>query len=359
MATKLYDLRRNTAVPNGAGLTFDPVLRAMVAGVETLVAPDICIPVPKAIAASAGVTTALAVGNVTVVHNNVAPVTFDILTLRWHSIQRSLTAVANKYADIQQSVAIANGAGTAINPLLTLGGVLQIPSIVVPVPKTVPTLATDQSFVATVLAAGAITIQHAEGAPVNHDVLLIALHTIQAVQAALFGDGQDERRYFTILNAGPDASKGAIYSDDDDPTRTFRVDIAKVTGDGSTLLTTTQISGTTAPTVGGADSLTLVSGTGDAAIAYTGVRFEKLIDVRQNTAVANGAGLTFDPGLVENGVPVMPDIVIPIPKATGVVPFVATDLAGAVGSVTVAHNSGAPVAHDILSLRAHSIFRDT
>jgi len=363
MATKLYDLQQTVAVPNGAGLTFDPLLMEPVLGVDTLVPPDIVIPVPKAAAASAAVTTAMAVGNQTVVHNNAGPINFDILTIRLHTIQRSflamigLAANPNRYVDIEQAVAIANGAGTAINPLLTLAGVAAVPSIVIPVPKTVPTLATDQSFVATVLAAGAITIQHAEAAPVNHDILFVTWHTIQLLTQALFGDGQDERRYFTILD-GAAASKGAVYEDDDDPTRQFRVDIAKVALDGSLLLTTTQIAGTTAPTTGGADNLSLVSGTGDANIAYTGVRFEKLMHLLQNTAVPNGAGLTFDPGLVENGTPVMPDIVIPVPKVTGIVPFVATDLTGPVGTVNVSHNGGAPANCDILAIRAHSIFRD-
>jgi hypothetical protein len=54
----------------------------------------------------------------------------------------------------------------------------------------------------------------------------------------------------------------------------------------------------------------------------------------------------------------MPDIVIPVPKAVNTVPYVPTNLAGAVGNVVVEHNGGAPVNHDILYLRAHSIFRD-
>jgi len=451
MATKLYDLQQGVSVPTGAGLTFDPLLSIPVAGVDTAVEPSIVIPVPKAAGASAAVTTAMATGNLTVVHNNLGAIDFDILTIRLHTIQEVLTALFGsgqdprryftiadvgpdaskgaiyvddddttrqfrvdvakvsgdgetllqttqiagttipavggadnlsllsgtgdadiaytgvgfeKYSDVQNAVAIANGAGTAINPGLLVAGnfptpaAYSAPSMVIPVPKTVPTLATDQSYVATVLAAGAITIQHSEVAPVDHDVLSLVWHTIQDLQNAVFGTMRDQRRYFTILDVGPHAPLGAIYSDDDDPTRQFEVDIAKVSGDGSLLLSTRQIAGTTAPTVGGADNLSLVSGTGAAPnIAYTGVRFEKLIDLRQNVAVANGAGLTFDAGLVENGVPVMPDIVIPIPKAANTVPYVPTDLT-VQGTVNVRHNGGAPVNCDILSLRAHSVFRD-
>ena len=444
MATKLYDLRRNQAInPGVGGLTFNPALTEEIAGVETLVPPDIVIPVPKAAAASAAVTSAMAVGNMVIDHNNVGAINFDVLTVRLHPIQRvqaalfgasqdhrryfvilntvaasvgavyqddddptrrfsvdiakvngdgslllrttqiagtsaptvggadnlslvSGTGSANiaytgvrfeKYADIQNAVAIANGAGTAISPLLALNNALAAPQIVIPVPKVVPTLATTQSFVGTAMGAGNITIQHSEAGPINHDILSILWHTLQNLTAALFGASQDHRRYFTILNTVA-ASVGAVYEDDDDTTRQFRVDVAKVNGDGSLLLSTTQIAGATAPTVGGADNLSLVSGTGSANIAYTGVRFEKLVDIQNAVAVANGAGLTYDPGLVENGVPVMPDIVIPIPKAVNTVPYVPTNLAGAVGTVTVQHNGGGPVNHDILALRAHSIFRD-
>jgi len=356
---KLYDLQQNAAVAAGVGgLTFDPLLRENVAGVDTLVPPNIVIPVPKAAASSCAVTSPMAVGNMVVDHNNVGAINHDILSIRLHTIQRALAGVVagQVYSDIDNAVAIANGGGTAIDPGLQLGGVVQVPHMCIPVPKAVPTLATTQSFVSTVLAAGAITIQHSEAGPINHDVLFLFWHTIQDLQNALFGGSQDHRRYFTILDA-VDASAGAIYEDDDDTTRQFRVDITKVNGDGSLLLSTTQVAGTTAPTVGGADNLSLVSGTGDANVVYTGVRFEKLIDLQQNVAVPNGAGLVYDPGLVENGVPVMPDIVIPIPKVITTVPYVATDLTGPVGNVTVQHNGGAPAAHDLLALRAHSIFR--
>lgn len=364
MATKLYDLQQNVSIAAGSpGLTFDPLLYEPdpVTHLDVLVAPDIVIPVPKAAAASAGVTSAMAVGNMVIDHNNIGAILFDVLTVRLHSIQRSLWSALltnNVYSYINQAVSIANGAGTPLNPLLTRAGVLQIPDIAIPVPKAAPTLATTQSYLATVLAAGALTFQHSEAGPINHDILALKWHTIQDLQVAVFGALQDHRRYFTILDVGPDASVGAIYEDDDDPTRQFRVTVAKVSGDGSTLLTTIQIAGATAPTVGGADNLSLVSGTGDANIAYTGVRFEKYVHVQQNTAIANGAGTAIDFGLVENGVPVMPDIVIPVPKAINTVPYVPTDLTGAVGPVTIQHNGGAPVNHDILALRAHSIFRD-
>jgi len=50
--------------------------------------------------------------------------------------------------------------------------------------------------------------------------------------------------------------------------------------------------------------------------------------------------------------------VIPIPKVAATVPYVPTDLAGAVGNVTVQHNDGAPQLHDILSLKVVTGFRN-
>lgn len=451
MATKLFDLQRNVSInPGVGGLTFNPLLREVINGVETPVPPDIVIPVPKATGASAAVTSAMAVGNLVIDHNEPGPAAtlFDVLSIRLHPIQRVAAAVFGasqdlrryftildagpdathgaiyqddddptrqfrveitkvsgdgstllrttqiagtsiptiggadtlslvsgtgdatiaytgisfeKYSNIQNAQAIGpNGTGgTDIFPNLAANNALVAPQIVIPIAKTVPTLATTQPFVVTAMGTGAINIRNSEAAGnVNHDILSILFHSLQNLTAALFGTVLDQRRYFTISNAGPDATHGAVYSDDDDPTRQFRVEITKVSNDGSTLLTTTQIAGTTAPTVGGADNLSLVSGTGDADIAYTNVRFEKLVHVENARSVPNGGGFPFDPGLVENGVPVMPDIVIPIPKAINCVPYVPTDLTGAVGSVTVQHQAGAPVNCDILYLRACSIFRD-
>jgi len=363
MATKLYDLRRNVAIAAGSpGLTFDPLLMEPIGGVDTLVPPDLVIPVPKAAAASAAVTSALAVGNIVIDHNEPGPAAtnFDVLSIRLHTMQRSVLAAANKYANIQLATAIAGaGAGTDINPLLTRSGVAVAPTIAIPVPKVVPTLATTQSWVQTAMATGNINVRSSEVGAVNNDVLMLVLQSFQDLQAAVIGTNRDQRRYFVIADVGPDASVGAVYEDDDDTTRQFRVDRAKVSGDGSTLLWTTQIAGATSPTAGGLDNLSLVRGTGDANIAYTDVYFEKYMEMRSNVAVPNGAGgLTYNPRLCENGVLIMPDIVIPVPKAVNTVPYVPTNLAGAVGNVVVEHNGGAPVNHDILYLRAHSIFRD-
>jgi hypothetical protein len=337
-------------------LTFDPLLRDIVAGVEVAVAPDIIIPIPKAAAAPAAVTTAMAVGNQTVVHAAAGPINFDILTIRWHTIQRVL-ALANqqKYAELLLATPIANGAGTAIDPLLRLLNVLQIPDICVPIPKTVPGAVTRQSFVGTVLATGPITIQTNEGAPVNHDVLFLENHTLARVIASLVGNSVDTRRFFTIID-NVSAARGAVYVDNAVQTRRFVINVAKVALDGSLVLSATQTAGTAVTAQAG--QLNLLTGTGSATIAWTALQFEKYVDIQQNVAVPNAAGLVFDPGLRENGVAVRPDIVIPIPKAINIVPFVPTDLTTAPGTVNVQHNGGGPINHDILSIRIFSVFRD-
>jgi hypothetical protein len=287
-------------------------------------------------------------------------VNFDVLFLRQHTIQRVLAAVAAlggnaKYSDLQLNTAIANGAGTAINPGLLLAGVAAVPDMCIPIPKALPGAVTRQSFVATVLAAGAITIQHAEGAPVNHDVYMMQWISFQRLLLAVFTSGGDTRRYFSIADAVA-ATAGAVYADQADATRQFTITVTKVALSGVVNLFTRQTAGTS-PTAA-AGNLTLVSGTGDAIIAFTQATFEKLIDLRQDTPVANGAGLVFNPRLFENGVEIRPDIVIPIPKAINTVPFVPTDLTTAPGNVTIQHNAGGPINHDILSIRLHSIFRD-
>ncbi len=353
MAIKQLDVRKNASVVTGAGLTFDPALRSIVGGAEALVAPDIVIPIPKAAAASAAAGTALAVGNQTVVHNNVGSIVFDILSISFHTIQKVLTG-NYKAVHLAAATPIANGAGTAIDPVLKQAGTLQIPSIAVAIPKTIPVAATNQSYVAAALATGGITFQTAEAAPVNHDVAIFQLHTIARLIAAQFGASQDRRRYFTILNTA-NASVDAIYEDRADTTRKFRVLTAKVAADGALVLRVVQTAGTTI--AGATGTLDKYSGTGDAAIAWTAIKFEKYADLRLNTAVANGAGLTFDPGIVVNGAAQMPDIVIPIPKATGTVPYVPTDLTAAAGAVNVRHNNGAPQNCDILSLYTFSAFR--
>ena len=359
MATKFVAVTRSTLTGTGLGGTAipDPLLREVVNGEETAVAPHIVVAVPKIISNPVAVTSAMAVGALAMdtIGLGGGANSVDVLCWRIHPVLRG-DALNNKYAHVGNAVAIANGAGTGIDPLLTLAGVAQIPDICFAIPKVIEALVTTQTYVAAALAAGVVTIQTAEGAPVNHDLVMFQAQTMQRVVAALFGNGQDRRRYFTIGN-GVNAGLGAIYSDRDDPTRRHQVIVAKVAGDGSLLLSTIQVAGTTVATVGGADLLDLVSGTGDAAVAYTNVRFEKYIDVQQNVAVVNGGGLTFDPGLVENGTPVMPDIVIPMPKATPAVSFVPTLLNGAVGPVNVRHGAAGPINHDIVSIRVFSAFR--
>ncbi|MFH1498321.1 MAG: hypothetical protein ABII82_10895, partial [Verrucomicrobiota bacterium] len=152
MAIKQFDLKRGQAVPAAAGLTFDPALRSIVAGAEALVAPDMVIPVPKEAAASGAVTTPLAVGNQTVVHNNVGAINFDILSIAFHTVQKVVTG-DDKALSLNPAESIA-AAGTAIDPLLRQGGVAVAPDIAIPVPKTVPTIATKQPYVITAMATG-------------------------------------------------------------------------------------------------------------------------------------------------------------------------------------------------------------
>jgi hypothetical protein len=457
--SKLVSIQQNVSVANGAGLTFNPLLVDPATGAA--VAPDICIPVPKATGSNGAVTSAMAVGNITVVQGAGGPIVYDILTIRLASMLRLVSAflvhpqtisrffvIANggnaasvgavyadaailtnlysvvaakvagdgatilwcermpggttdsavatgtlnlisgtgnatiawlspgilfpKYANIQNAVSVPNGGGgLTVHPGLSessqyiappsFQSPCIIPDIVIPVEKALPAALTNRSFVSTVLAGEptGLVVQTAEAAPVSCDILSFSPVVIQRLIAAQLGLTNDRRRYFVIANA-TNASMGAVYSDNAIAANQYIVEKAKVSGDGSTLLTCIRI----APPTTGADSssatgtLNLVSGTGDATIGWLtpGIKFEKYMDVRQNVAVPNGAGLTFDPQLVVNGVPVMPDIVIPIPKATATVPFVTTDLTGAVGTVNVQHQNGAPQNCDILSIKFLSLF---
>jgi hypothetical protein len=74
------------------------------------------------------------------------------------------------------------------------------------------------------------------------------------------------------LDAGPDASVGAVYRNLAIPSQTFRVLTAKVSGDGAIVLVTEQIGGVGLPASPG--TLFLNSGTGDTTIAFTGVASE-------------------------------------------------------------------------------------
>lgn len=357
MPQKLIQVSNNQSIANGAGTNINPALFDTVANVLTSVAPDIVIPVPKATGGPMAVTTTpLPAGaNVNLANASGGAVNADVLFWRFMSIQ-SVQALTNqqKYVQVSANTAIANGAGTAIDPALTLNNVLQAPDIVIPVPKAVPGAVTRQAFVATAMATGPITIQHGEGAPVNMDVLFLLDHTLARVAAILNGGNNVKWRLFTIPN-GTNATFGAIYADNADATRLFTVELSKVSGDGSLQLKTIQIAGATTPAASG--TLNFVSGTGDATINWTVLKFEKYVDIQNAVSVVNGGGLTFDPGLVVNGVAVMPDIVIPVPKAAATVPFVATDLTGAVGSVNVSHNNAGAILHDILSLKVFSAFR--
>ncbi len=352
MAIKQLDLKRNQTVPTGAGYTFDPALVTNVGGVETLTAPDLVIAVPKAAACSSAVTTALAVGNQTVVHQDGGDKVFDILSIAFHTIQKVVSG-DNKQASISLATSLA-AAGTAIDPLLKQGGVLVAPDIAICVPKVVPTL-NKMPYVPTVMATGNITCHSGEVVAVNNDVCMIRMHTIQRLIAMVFGMSQVRTRYFTVLDTA-DAGLGSIFKDAADPTRIFEVTRAKVSGDGSLELRCIQTSGTTGPAATG--NLNLYEGTGDAVVAWTAVLYEKYADLQSNVAVANGAGLTFTPGLIVNGTKVMPDIVIPIPKAVDIVPYVPTDLTGAAGPVNVRINGGAPANCDILSLKVVTGFRN-
>ena len=71
---------------------------------------------------------------------------------------------------------------------------------------------------------------------------------------------------FTIADA-TDATLDAVYEDAADTTRKFNVEVTKVNGDGTLTLTVKQTEGITRPASTG--TLNLVSGTGDASIAFT------------------------------------------------------------------------------------------
>lgn len=357
MALKYAHIQQNLSVTNLiAGTDITPALIENVGGVETSVAPDIVIVVPKATAGPMACITPLATGAINLRTGGAGAIVADVLALRLHTMQRVLSGLVEKYAFQSLALAIANGAGTAVTPALVQGGVAQIPDIVYAIPKAIPAAATGSPFISAALTSGAVTIQHEEVAPVAMDVL--ALRVYQGFRMLVAGPtaaaGTDKRYYFTVLGTAV-ASAGAVYREQATPANTFVVQANKTNGVSNLQLNAGILTGV-APAATG--NLELVSGTGDAVIAYTAVKFEKLIDIRQNVAVANGGtGLVFDPGLVVNGTPVMPDIVIPIPKATAIVPFVPTDLASTVGTVAVRHNGGAPANCDILSIRLHSTQR--
>ena len=466
MAQKHIHIVNNQVMPatGGGGVNIDPALRDIVAGVEQLVAPDICIAVPKATGNPTVVTTTpLAVG---AINFDVAGAgcNADIMCLRLPSMQRLLAAGSPTDTSVLQVVffTVANGVnlgkgstwadnadltrtytvqvakvagdgattvvatrnfggtaepapGTAVvagqlnfltgtgdatvafsgrtyeksamvygTTAITAAGVafdpqlarlanyapppafttaLAIPDICIPVPTVIQGAVTRQTFVSTVLATGAISCATGNIADNGaHATMFLRAHTLWRVIAALYGQSNDRRRYFTILNTAS-ASVGAVYADNANPTATYTVQIAKVSGDGSLLLTAVRnLDGglADAPTQNG--QLNLVSGTGDATIAWASgdasvvqPMFEKYVDIRQNVAVAAG-GTKFGFNLIENGAPVMPSIVIPIPKAINLVPFVSTDLTGAPGFVTVDIN--APGGNcDIIALRLPSAWR--
>jgi len=359
MATKFVHVIRNAVMPvaGAGGLTFDPLLREVVGGVEQAVAPHIVIVVPKAAANPCVAITAMATGNINVdVSVAAAGCTADILAWRVHPVLRG-DALNDKY------VHVANGALVAatvpsINPLLRQAGTLVAPDICIMMQKVSQASAAVYCNVPTAMAVGAITLANsAAGGDIAQDVLMLRAQSIQRVTAALFGNGQVRTRIFTILDTA-DAGINSIYVDAADATRLYQVKRAKVSGDGSLSLLTEQIGGATTSAAGAAGNLNLVSGTGDAVNAFTNTKWEKYMDILNATNIAN-TGLTINPGLVENGVEVMPDIVIPIPKAVQVagVAYVTTDLTGAVGPITMAQSFVGNVSHDILSLRIHSAFR--
>ena len=359
---KFIQANRNVVTAAGGTVTVNPALSEVINGVDTLSAPHIVFAVPKAAGAAFAVTTPLAAGNIDLVRTaGGGAINADVLYWRLHPVLRG-AGVAEQYAQSSPALAVAGTGGggpTNYNPLLTANNVAQIPDLIIPQQKVVPAAATSPSLVSSVLAAGVMVLDNGEAAPVATDVLAFRSQTIQRVLLAGFGNGQDKRRYFTIGN-GVNAPAGSTYFDTDDATRIFQVTVAKVAGDGSLLLTTLQVAGTTVPTIGGADTLTRVSGAGDAAITYTGIRWEKYIHIAQNVNISN-AGTTFtvnDVGLVEGGVPAMPDIVIPIPKVAVVQPFVPTDLAAGMANIVVQHqNVMGNAAHDVVFLKVHSAFR--
>ena len=354
---KQIDVQKNVSVPLGAGgLIFDPLLYTNVGGVVTLTAPDIVIPVPKATGTSGSNILPLAVGNQQIVQSNAGNQNFDILSIAFHTIQK-VTSGDEKHVYLAAATSIA-AAGTAIDPTLKEGGVLVAPDIVIPVAKVVPTTGAKTPYVSTVLATGAITILSGEAGAINNDVCMLRMHSIQRLITQVFGGNQDRHRYFTIAN-GINAFSGDTYVNNANPTQIFQVAITKVAGDGVLTLTCIQTAGATGPAVSGQLNASATVSGSSATIAWTAVLFEKYADLQQNVSVPNGGtGLVFDPGLVVHGVRVMPDIVIPIPKAAATVPYVPTDLAGAVGNVSVLINGGGAIACDILSLKVATGFRN-
>ena len=352
----------NPTASTVAGLIVTPtsdfdgtILLSVVSAGVALVAPDLVIAVPKETGNSSASVLALAVGNQQILQSDAgSDHPYDVMSIAFHTVQKVQTG-NEKHVYLSAATSIA-AAGTALDPTLKEGGVLVAPDICIPVPKVVPSAATKMPYVPTVLATGNITVWSGEVGAINNDICMLRMHTIQRLTAQVFGGNQARQRYFTIAN-GISALTGDTYYNAADATQIFTVTRTKVSGDGVLTLQCLQTAGVAGPGASGTLNVLLAAIGSSATIGWTAVLYEKYADLKQNVSVDNVTGLVFDPGIVVHGVHVMPDIVIPIPKAAATVPYVPTDLAGAAGNVTVKINGAGPINCDILSLKVVTGFR--
>jgi hypothetical protein len=389
MATKLCHIVGNTAIA-AAGTAIAHGLRDMIAGVETPVMPDIVFVCPKVTAVTPHVATSLLAynANVTVGHSDAPNArAHDIVMMRIHSMMAVFQGLVNNCVDIivDATPRTSVWALTAINQntdcdnrkkcyvSFVEDGALNITLNVYKDSARSILVATgtrngtgNLALVATSghTLAGTVTVTQ-NGAAITDA-------TIEICTSRYGGNIGTTREKYCHIVKSLSITNGAAPADGlINPTLelanvaaipTFAYAIAKA----ANLATTGQSVTTTPLAIGG---IQFEHGTGaplvhDVFLAFFNSLFTqssavtKYIQVSQNAVIANGAGTAINPALLENGVAVAPDIVLPINK-TGLgaeVGYVAAALAA--GAITIQHNGGAPANFDVVFIRIPSILRD-
>jgi len=389
MATKLCHILGNSAVA-AAGTAITHGLRDMIAGVETAVMPDIVFVCPKVTGVTPHVTTSLLAynANVTVGHNDAPNArAHDIVMMRMHSMIGVFQGLVNNCVDeiADASGRCATWALTALNQNTDCDNQKRCYVTFVEDGALNITLNVYKDAARTILVStgtrngtGALTLVAATGhslagtVAVTQNGAAITDATISICTSRWGGNlGTTREKYCHIVKSLSITNGGAPADGLINPTLelanvaavpTFAYAIAKA----ANLAATGQSVTTTPLAVGG---IQFEHGTGaplvhDVFFAFFNTLFSqstavtKYIQVTQNTAIANGAGTAINPALLENGVAVAPDIVLPINKtALGAeVGYVAAALAA--GAITIQHNGGAPANFDVVFIRIPSILRD-
>jgi len=388
MALKLFHLVQNTAIA-AAGTAITHGLRDLVGGVETAVMPDVVFAVPKSDnGCFPYVSTSLIPysATVTVGHSDAGNArNFDILMMRVHSIMSTFAG------DAGFSVDIVLDASTRLAPATTPwtltafnkdfdcspSGMCYLTFVedgALNITLSVYLDAARSALIAsgTRNGTGAMTLTPATGhsfagtigVTQNGAAVTDATITI-AVQR--FGTAQNKYSHgakaISISNAG--TNNDALLTQANVlqiPTFAWCVPKASLGAiDRSSGVTTTPLATGNLQYINGSgapanhDLFTWFLPTIFTATSAT----QKYIEVRQNVAVTGGTPDVYNPLLLENGVSVAPDIVIPISKNNQAtcVWFVATAMG--TGNISVDHGDGANVRNaDIVYMRIPSILRE-